>query len=122
MAEHNEKGNQAEDIVAAYLAENKFTIIERNWHFGQKEIDIICKGEGKLIIVEVKARNTNNAETPSELLSRKKMKNLVDAAEAYIFKMNVEEEVRFDFALVIFDARRHSLEYVKEAFIPGVNW
>ena len=122
MAEHNEKGNKAEDIVAAYLVENKFNILERNWRFGQKEIDIICKGEGKLIIVEVKARNSINAESPSDLLSRKKMKNIVDAAEAYIFKMNIDEEVRFDFALVIFDGKGYSLEYVKDAFIPGVNW
>ena len=97
-------------------------ILERNWRFGQKEIDIICKGEGKLIIVEVKSRNTINAETPSELLSRQKMRNIVDAAEAYIFQKNVHEEVRFDFALVVFDARGYNLEYIRDAFIPGVNW
>lgn len=122
MAEHNDTGTKAEDIVATYLSESKMNIVERNWRFGQKEIDIICKGEGKLIIVEVKARNVKNAETPSELLSRQKMRNIVDAAEAYIFQKNIEEEVRFDFALVIFGPDGHSLEYVKEAFIPGVNW
>ena len=78
MAEHNEKGSKAEEIVASYLSEQKMQVLERNWRFGHKEIDIICMDGDKLAIVEVKARSIKNAETRDELLSRQKMRNIVD--------------------------------------------
>lgn len=122
MAEHNETGSKAEEIVSDYLAGQNIKILCRNWTFGKKEIDIIAEEKELLVIVEVKARNIKNAETPAELLTNKKMRNIVDAAEAYILEKNIEKEVRFDFALVIFAPEGHKLEYIKEAFIPGVNW
>ena len=122
MAEHNEKGSKAEDIIAKYLSEQNMKILERNWRFGHKEIDIISMDGDKLAIVEVKARSIKNAETPSDLLSNQKMRHLVDAAEEYIIKNNIDYEVRFDFALVLFGPEGYTIDYVKEAFIPGVNW
>ena len=122
MAQHNETGSKAEDIVANYLAEQKMKLLERNWRFGHKEIDIISMDGDKLAIVEVKARSIKNAETPSELLSNQKMRHLVDAAEEYIIRNSIDNDVRFDFALVLFGPEGYSIDYVKEAFIPGVNW
>ncbi|MCK4921481.1 MAG: YraN family protein [Bacteroidales bacterium] len=122
MAEHNEKGLKAEDIVAKYLSEQQMKILERNWRFGHKEIDIISMDGDKLAIVEVKARSIKNAETPAELLSGQKMRHLVDAAEEYIIRNDIDNDVRFDFALVLFGTEGYSIDYVKDAFIPGVNW
>ena len=122
MAEHNEKGFKAEDIVTKYLSEQQMKILERNWRFGHKEIDIISMDGDKLAIVEVKARSKKNAETPDELLSNQKMRHLVDAAEEYIIRNDIDNDVRFDFALVLFGHEGYSIDYVKEAFIPGVNW
>ncbi len=50
------------------------------------------------------------------------MRNIVDAAEAYIFKYNMNMEVRFDLIAVIFSREGPRIEHIESAFIPGVNW
>ncbi len=122
MAEHNEQGNKAEIIAADYLSEKKFKIREKNWKFGQKEIDIIAEYQNKLIIVEVKARAESNAEPAGDLLSKKKMRNLVDAAEAYIFKEDLMLETRFDMIYIVFGPQEYKIQHIEEVFMPGVNW
>ncbi len=122
MARHNEKGNKAEQIAAEYLAGKNYRIREKNWRYCHKEIDIIAEKDGKLIIVEVKSRTGEGEEDASEIFSTVKMKNMVDAAEAYIFKENLMMEVQFDFFLVIFNPLGHKVQHIPEAFIPGVNW
>jgi putative endonuclease len=122
MARHNEQGTKAENIAAEYLAAKGYRIMERNWHHCHKEIDIIAEKGRKLIIIEVKARQDGGEENASEIFSRGKMRNMVDAAEAYIFKEDVQMEVRFDFFLVIFDPLGYKVQHIPEAFIPGVNW
>ena len=122
MAEHNEQGNKAEIIAADYLSEKKFKIREKNWKFGQKEIDIIAEYQNKLIIVEVKARAESNAETAGDLLNKKKMSNLVDAAEAYIFKEDLMLETRFDMIYIVFGPQEYKIQHIEEVFMPGVNW
>lgn len=122
MARHNEQGIKAENIAAEYLASKGYRIRERNWRYYHKEIDIIAEWDGNLIIVEVKARRDGGEENASEIFSTGKMRNMVDAAEAYIFKEDVQMEVRFDFFLVIFDPFGYKVQHIPEAFIPGVNW
>ena len=122
MARHNEQGTEAEKIAAEYLAGIGYHILERNWRHYHKEIDIIAEKDGKLIIVEVKARRDGGEENASEIFSTGKMRNMVDAAEAYIFREDVQMEVRFDFFLVIFDPLGYKVNHIPDAFIPGVNW
>lgn len=122
MAEHNEKGSSGEELAVAYLKGKSYKIRETNWRHYHKEIDIVAEHENKIVIVEVKCRSERNAESPSELLSRSKMKNMVEAAEAYIFRQNLMMEVRFDFILVLFGPYGHKIEHIPGAFVPGVNW
>ena len=122
MARHNEQGLKAEKIAAEYLASKGYRIRERNWHYYHKEIDIIAERDGKLIIVEVKARRDGGEQNASEIFSMGKMRNMVDAAEAFIFKEDIQMEVRFDFFLVIFDPFGYKVQHIPEAFVPGVNW
>lgn len=122
MAEHNESGNRAEEIALAYLRNQGYTIRETNWRYYSKEIDIIAEKDNKIIILEVKSRSERNYESVSELFSKRKMKNMVEAAEAYILKKNLFMEVRFDFFVVVFGQRGPRTEHIPGAFIPGVNW
>ena len=122
MAEHNQKGTKAEDSAIDYLTENHYQILERNWKSGPREIDIIAKKDNKLIIVEVKARSEKNAESVDDLLSKGKMRNLVNAAEDYIFRNNSMLETRFDLISIVFGKRGKEINHIKGAFTPGVNW
>ncbi|MGC9345018.1 MAG: YraN family protein [Bacteroidales bacterium] len=122
MAEHNETGKKAEKIAIAYLRGNGYTIKDTNWRYYKKEIDIVAEKDGKLIIVEVKSRYERYFGDVSELITRKKMKNLVDAAEAYVIKKDLMMEVQFDYFVVIFGSYGEKTHHIQEAFIPGVNW
>lgn len=122
MAKHNETGKKAEEIAIAYFRENGYIIKDKNWRYCKKEIDLVAERDGKLIIIEVKSRCERHFSDVSELITRKKMKNLVDAAEAYVIRKNLMMEVQFDYFVVIFGAYGHKTEHIQEAFIPGVNW
>ena len=42
MAAHNELGKWGEDMAEAYLRNNGYIILERDWHSGHRDIDIIA--------------------------------------------------------------------------------
>ena len=48
MAEHNELGKWGEDEAARFLQRKGFTILERDWRVGKRDLDIIAlKEDGK---------------------------------------------------------------------------
>jgi len=122
MAEHNDRGHEAEELSAEYLISRGFHILHRNWRYYQKEIDIVAEKNRQLIIVEVKSRSSADRVTADELISRGKQRFIVDAAEAYINKFHIETETRFDIIIVSFSGDGSSIEHIENAFIPGVNW
>ena len=121
MAEHNESGFLAEIIASEYLVNAGYGIIHRNWRYFHKEIDIIAEKDNVLVIVEVKSRNGREV-TADELISNKKLKHLVDAAEAYIQKFEINLETRFDIIIITFGVEKNDVEHIQNAFVPGVNW
>ena len=64
MAQHNEFGRISEDRAVAYLMARGYTIRDRNWRLGHKEIDIVAQKNGVLVIVEVKARRDDRFGDP----------------------------------------------------------
>ena len=112
MAGHNELGKQGEDKAVSYLQEQGYVILERNWRLGHLEVDIICKKEDLVVVVEVKTRMVPE-ERPGELLDYWKRKNLRQAANAYMKYKRRTEEVRFD--LIIVTGRALKIEHIEEA-------
>lgn len=58
MYERHETGKIGEEIAVAYLKQNGYQIIERNFECRQGEIDIIAKDKNDLVFVEVKTRSS----------------------------------------------------------------
>jgi len=121
MSGNIESGSLAEQLAAEYLVEAGYGIIHRNWHFIHKEIDIVAEKNNTLIIVEVKSRPDRDI-TADELLSYKKLRNIVDAAQAYIEQYEIEKEVQFDLIVITFKEGGVHIEHIENAFIPGINW
>lgn len=121
MAEHNKLGNEGEKIAVNYLRSNNYQILEQNWRFKQKEIDIIAIKDDVLVIAEVKTRSTREWEHPAESINRAKIKFLVDATEAYIEERDIDKEIRFDILSVIPENGKWSVEHIEEAFYPPMN-
>ncbi len=121
MAEHNTLGKAGEKYAADYLLSNGYIILEQNWIYHHKEIDLIATKDDTLIIAEIKTRSTENWEHPKEAITNKKIRLLVDAAEAYILMNDIDLEVRFDVISVIKKGNHWKVEHIEEAFYPPMN-
>ncbi len=118
MAIQQTIGDKGEEIAQIYLLKKGYKIVATNWHFGHNELDIIANDGEQLVIVEVKSRTGHSYEHPSEAVSNQKIKRIVDAAEGYILKHNLNVETRFDVITVIFTADTYELEHFEDAFYP----
>lgn len=56
MASHNELGKWGEDVAADYLLRQGYTILERDWKSGHRDLDIIALDGDTVVFVEVKTR------------------------------------------------------------------
>lgn len=117
MAAHNETGRKGEDIATAFLMENGYRIIARNWCYGKAEVDIIAIYKPYLVFVEVKARSSTDFGQPEEFVSVSKQKRLQWAAEGYIYQNDYRGEIRFDIISVLFDGKGgYTLRHIEDAF------
>jgi len=121
MSAHNDIGNAGEERAQAYLREKGYKIRHTNWHAQKFELDIVAEKDGLLIIVEVKTRSTENFEHPEDAVTPKKIRNIVQAAQEYIFQNNWEGETRFDIISVIPSEQTFHIEHIEDAFLPPIN-
>jgi putative endonuclease len=118
MAEHNEFGRKGEDIAVEYLEKKGYKILERNWVSGKHEIDIIARESSFIVIIEVKSRHSSFAGEPETAVNREKQKALIQAANNYVRKMNLMEEVRFDIISILIVNGKEQINHIEDAFYP----
>lgn len=121
MAKHNELGKLGEDLAAKYLFKNGYKIIDRNWIYLKKELDIVALKDNQLVVVEVKSRSTEYFEHPADAITLSKIKFLVRATQDYVDLKEMEYEVRFDVISVIKDGEKYKIEHIEDAFIAPVD-
>jgi putative endonuclease len=109
-------GKKGEDLAFQYLRKKGYTLLERNWRFRHKEVDIIAEDGHDLVFVEVKTRSSEWFGTPEEAVDDKKQRYLMDAAEAYIRARNIDTNIRFDVVSVIMKPGYQSIDHFEEAF------
>ena len=118
MAKHLDLGKKGEDLAVHYLEERGFKILERNWRFRHKEVDIIAREGSFLVIVEVKTRSTSAFGFPDESINDAKVDLLADAAEQYLEEKDIDLELRFDIISITMKGDIPSIYHVREAFHP----
>ena len=122
MTKPGELGKKGEEIAARYLKSKGYTIIARNWYCDRREIDIIARQNDQIVIVEVKSREGDYFEEPWEAVSTTKIRNLVEAADAWLIQQEVNLEARFDVISIVFsDDGNYELTHFEDAFTPPVN-
>ena len=85
MAEHNKVGMEGEELAVAWLKQNGFEILERNWRHSYYEIDVVARKEGRLHFIEVKARTASRFGNPEDSVGKRKFKRLQRAVDQYLF-------------------------------------
>jgi putative endonuclease len=112
------QGKTGEEIAAQYLQDQGYEILERNWNFGQKEVDIIAEDGERLIIAEVKTQKNKRFGPPEFRVNKTKQKHLIQAANAYIMRKRIDREARFDILAVIADGTKEEVHHIPDAFGP----
>lgn len=121
MAKHNELGITGEELAVNYLITKGYSIRERNWRSGHKELDIVAMTENELVIVEVKTRRNNDYGNPEDAVNNKKIKRIVAATDAYIKRNRLDIRVRFDIITILYDNKGfYSIEHLEDAFFAPV--
>ena len=118
MIEPHELGKIGEDLAINFLMEKGYRILERNWHSGHKEIDIIALYDDVLVIVEVKTRKSDVFGEPDIAVGKDKQRMLIWAADAYVRYKNLNVDVRFDIISIVFSDEEPEIEHIEDAFIP----
>lgn len=107
------RGKQFEDQAASYFEEIGYTVLDRNWRAGHKEIDLIVRKGDSVVFVEVKASLSDKFGHPVERVDRNKIRHLTNAAQQYILEKRISGcDLRFD--VITFSGGR--LEHYPNAF------
>lgn len=116
-------GKKGEIAAAQYLEGKSYTILRKNWRFAKLEVDIIAETDDFLVIVEVKARSSDEYGDPWEFVGLKKQRNLVQAAQQFVDFNKIEKEVRFDIISIIVnsDNNTYEFEHIEDAFNPLIG-
>ncbi len=120
-SEHLNIGKKGELLAEKHLNQLGYIILERNWIFRHKELDIIALDRNELVIVEVKTRSEPNLDFPDLAVNRKKKRNIVSAANAYVRYNQISQDVRFDIIWILIDKRgKATIDHFRDAFIPSL--
>lgn len=101
MALHNKLGREAEEMAVTYLVKNGYEILHCNWRYSRYEIDIIAKKNDLLKIVEVKSLQSSAIRYPEQSVTKKKFKDLLKAADEFLFRHRQYRHVQFDILSII---------------------
>ena len=89
---HNIDGQDAESVVAKYLENNGFKIVDRNWKTRQCEIDIVAKKDNCIYFVEVKYRSSSSQGDGFEYITSNKLRQMSFAGELWVAQNKWQSE------------------------------
>ena len=121
MDSHNDLGKWGEELAAQHLREQGYTILDRDWRLGHRDLDIVARTpDGTTVVfVEVKTRTSDVVSRPQDAVDARKIRSLGAAANAYAKEFQLWDELRFDLISIIGDrAETAVLEHVEDAFNP----
>ncbi|PSQ99876.1 MAG: YraN family protein [Bacteroidetes bacterium QS_9_68_14] len=119
-------GKRGEDVAAAYLEDQGWRVLDRNYRYERAEIDLVgfepardgAEEGGEIVIVEVKARTGHGFGRPEEAVTPEKQRHVARAATAYLHERQLEKApVRFDVVSVLLEpGREPQVEHFRNAF------
>ncbi len=92
------KGNLAEDKASEFLANNGFTIVERNFYSRFGEIDIIAIKDEVLHFIEVKSGL--DYESAIQNITPQKLSRLIKTGSVYLKKNVLDVDFVYDAVVV----------------------
>lgn len=111
-------GAYGEELAAAYLREQGYTLIECNFRCPLGEIDIIANKRHDLIFVEVKTRRSALFGLPQDAVGIHKQRQIIRSAQWYLKKPEVSRfHPRFDvIAILVRPGQTPEINHIQNAF------
>jgi putative endonuclease len=113
MLDRKAKGKQGEAMAQRYLESLGYEILEENYRHGRGEIDLIALKTPVLVFIEVKYRSNEAFGDPEDFVSDQQEKQIMAAAEEYIYAINWQKDIRFD---IISIDRENRIRHIVDAF------
>lgn len=105
MKQNNRKiGNKGEGVVAEYLVNKGYEIVERNYRNKWGEIDIVARitnnvlriAETTIVFVEVKTKTEGEYGEPWEMINRHKLKQITQMGHLWCLQNQYQGLLRID--------------------------
>ncbi|MGO0061750.1 YraN family protein [Brevibacillus fluminis] len=111
-------GQAGEEMAEAYLQEQGYEILARNFRTRHGEIDRIVRKGGTIVFVEVKTRRSLTHGTPTEAITLQKRQKIRQTALAYLQEHGGSGEIlRFDvISILLQNADPPKIEHLQSAF------
>lgn len=111
-------GDEGEKLAARYLEGAGWTILDRNFRLGHKEIDLVAWRAGVVSFVEVKTRSGTGFGHPLDAITPKKRGEIRRVAEAWIQRFGRPGfDYRFDaIAIQVSPNGSSTIEHVEDAW------
>ena len=93
-------------------------MLQRNYRYGQGELDIIAKHNGMIVFVEVKTRESSYLTDPLQLVPISKQKQIIRLAGAYLKTLKTLEQARFDIVIIVHNKTLTTINHIEDAFYP----
>lgn len=114
MENNRKTGYLYEERAAAFLKEQGYDILERNFYSKYGELDIIARDGAYIVFVEVKYRKSMRRGQPWEAVDLKKQRHIIRTAQYYMKSNQFSQGTpcRFDVVSIL----GHTLTLYKNAF------
>lgn len=111
MDERQLFGKEGEALAAAFLEQQGYQILARNWRCPLGEIDIIAFKQDELVFVEVKSGH-NSFFNPLDKIDKHKKTKLTALAHYYLdYVYQKEASIRFDAISVLLINNQPQIEH-----------
>lgn len=110
-------GIEGEMKARQYFESLGFEILETNWRYRHLEIDIIATDGLILHIIEVKTQTSDNGGLPEENVNRRKLRNIIKAAEAYMTANPKWIRVQFDIFSILLTKTAPEFLWIEDVYL-----
>lgn len=117
---NTELGAFGEMLAERFLLNKGYKILKKNVRFKKYEADIIAMEGEKIVVVEVKTRQTAEIGEPWRAVTRSKQRQIIQVANFYICNNNIDRDTRFDIISIVHNSYRTQIEHIEDAFYPLV--
>ena len=111
-------GGEGECTAIAFLKENGYRILEKNFRSKRGEIDVIAEQAGVIVFIEVKARSDHEFGHPFDVLTPTKQKKIIQTTQSFLVQKRIpDKSMRLDVvALTLDPPESWEIELLENAF------